>query len=211
MPTRKNYLKKNVKKTKIFRRKSKKINNKHKHKRTHKKNSYKKRHHKKSKRAKILIGGGKWFTYDELPEYNKDDGCPLCLESFSTTPNQPIYKTSCNHYFHNNCLNIYCEDYPERHATDEEPYPEAICPICKKKLGYDAMDVYAFAENSLDANLSRSVRTLYNAQEHNEPFDGNQHDDNDENNPPIRVEARRIEDDDDQDHHDGQHGDSDEE
>jgi hypothetical protein len=189
MPTRKNHLKKYTKKTSLFRRKNnkkktRKTNNKRKHKKSHKK-AYKKQHYKKTKRSKnkMIVGGGEWLTDEELPEYNKDDICVLCQEKFSETPDKAIYKTDCNHNFHNNCLNDYCVDYIKRYKTDENPYPEAICPICKKDLGYDAMDVYAFAEKSLDTKLNPNVKKIYDAQE---------------NNPPNRIEARRIEDDEDE-------------
>ena len=70
------------------------------------------------------------------PEYNSDDICPICQDIFGITT--AVYKTDCNHIFHNNCLLKTCE-------SQEIPK----CPVCRHELGYDCIDVWAFKENAL--------------------------------------------------------------
>lgn len=77
----------------------------------------------------------------ELNQYNPDDMCSICHENYGTT--QAIYKTPCNHIFHNNCLNEYCEMYEG----------DVVCPICRSNLGDSCMDVWAFKEQSLSDQL----------------------------------------------------------
>jgi hypothetical protein len=67
-------------------------------------------------------------------QYNPDDICSICHENYGTS--QAIYKTPCNHVFHNNCLNQYCEMYEGN----------IVCPICRSDLGDSCMDVWAFKE-----------------------------------------------------------------
>jgi len=70
-------------------------------------------------------------------QYNPDDICSICHENYGTS--QAIYKTPCNHVFHNNCLNQYCEMYEGN----------IVCPICRSDLGDSCMDVWAFKEMAL--------------------------------------------------------------
>ncbi len=84
------------------------------------------------------------------PEYNPEDICPICHERYGITTG--IYKTECNHIFHNNCLNEWCE-----RTTDTE------CPICRKKLEYSCTDVWAFKEGAMENSDDRPL------------FDGNRH------------------------------------
>jgi hypothetical protein len=73
-------------------------------------------------------GSGKTFkTYKEMPE---EDFCPICHETYSDTKNLVIFKTTCGHTMHNNCLNIYCNKHME----------ETVCPICRSPLQSDDVD-----------------------------------------------------------------------
>ena len=73
----------------------------------------------------------------DVTEYNKNDLCPICLEDYGTE--QAIFKTPCNHMFHNNCLNKYCE----------RNQGNVVCPVCRSDIGHSCMDVWAFKEKAL--------------------------------------------------------------
>ena len=79
----------------------------------------------------------------DLSQYNPDDICPICHENYGTT--KGIYKTECNHIFHNDCLNEYCE----------LKRGKITCPICRSDVGDACMAVWAFKEKALgdDDNL----------------------------------------------------------
>jgi hypothetical protein len=89
-------------------------------------------------------------------EYDANDDCPICYENLGVT--KGIYKTSCGHIFHNNCLLDYCES---RNGEIE-------CPICRSNLEYECMNVWAFKHMSLDAstafNGNQHVLDIYNNQ-----------------------------------------------
>jgi hypothetical protein len=77
------------------------------------------------------------MSWIDKNQYDPDEICPICYEKYGTT--QGIYKTNCNHIFHNNCLNEYCE-----HNNGE-----IVCPICRADVGYTCTDVWAFKEQLL--------------------------------------------------------------
>ena len=95
---------------------------------------------KKSKKSKG--GDGDWVNVKNVVG---KDICPICLESFQENPTKAIYKTSCGHVFHNNCLDEFCEI--KQGKTE--------CPICRKPLlsdekqVFDCIDVYAFKHKIL--------------------------------------------------------------
>ena len=138
----------------------------------HKRKSNKKRRHgrKTTKRnkhvkkfrtmrnKKYMRGGGNWIDGDTLPE---DEICSICLQKFSETPEQAVYKTNCGHVFHNNCLNNTC-------VSNEKAGRDLVCPLCRKELqtddGEQCMDVWAFANKALGSNLDSKNRAIYDAQ-----------------------------------------------
>ena len=131
----------------------------HKSRKMRHKSSRKMRH--KSRKMRMRRGGGKWVNKDH-PDLANQSTCPICLDEFSDTPNKAIYKASCGHLFHNNCLLEHCD---ARHGN-------ADCPICRANLGTDCMDVYAFKEKAIDNPEGRplfdgdeEVLKIYNEQE----------------------------------------------
>ena len=119
------------------------------------------KHVKKSKRMqnkKYMRGGGNWIDGDTLPE---DEICSVCLEKFSKTPEQAVYKTNCGHLFHNNCLNKSC-------LADEKARRNLLCPLCRRELqtddGQQCTDVWAFANKALGSNLDPKNKIIYDAQ-----------------------------------------------
>jgi len=97
-----------------------------------------------------------WLDKDE---YTPDDLCTICHDTYGTS--QAIYKTNCNHNFHNNCLNEYCETYSG----------EVVCPVCRSDIEYGCMDVWAFKEKALGNprgeplfNGNEHVTAIYNEQ-----------------------------------------------
>lgn len=73
----------------------------------------------------------------DVAEYNKDDLCPICHEIYGIE--HAIFKTPCNHMFHNNCLDQYCETYEGN----------VQCPVCRSNIGNSCMSVWAFKTKSL--------------------------------------------------------------
>jgi hypothetical protein len=91
------------------------------------------------------------MTMIDSSQYDPDDICPICHDNYGTT--KGIYKTECNHIFHNDCLNEYCE---LKHG-------EISCPICRGDVGDACMAVWAFKEKALGNPMSGPL------------FNGNQH------------------------------------
>jgi hypothetical protein len=85
----------------------------------------------------------------EPSEYNPTDICSICHDDFGTQ--QAIYKTPCNHIFHNNCLNDYCENAGSIFASeDDEQMFMLPCPMCRANLDENVCnDVWAFEEHAL--------------------------------------------------------------
>jgi hypothetical protein len=109
------------------------------------------------RRNKKYLGGGDWIVNDNLPD---EDICPICHEKFSETPEQAIYKTDCNHVFHNNCLNEIC-------IRSETGGVKPTCPICRKELDLnECTDMWAFKEGVLDTDgLKPEIKEIYDNQE----------------------------------------------
>jgi hypothetical protein len=84
-------------------------------------------------------------------EYKEHELCSICQEIYGTT--QAIFKTKCNHNFHNNCLNDYCE-----HKKGK-----ILCPVCRANIEDSCMDVWAFKNKAL-GNISGEQ--LFNGKEH---------------------------------------------
>jgi hypothetical protein len=84
-------------------------------------------------------------------EYDPSETCPICLHEYGTS--QAIFKTRCNHVFHNNCLNEYCDTHRGN----------IKCPICRSDIGYACTDVWTFKEKLL-GNPDGSP--LFNGNEH---------------------------------------------
>jgi len=93
-----------------------------------------------------------------LDEYNHDDICTICQEQYGK--NKAIYKTPCNHFFHNNCLNDYCET---------TIHGQIVCPVCRKKIEHACMDVWAFKEKAMDTDTFKNhhVNSIYLNQNEN--------------------------------------------
>ena len=91
------------------------------------------------------------MSWVDPSQYDPDDHCPICHEDYGIA--QAIYKTPCNHLFHNNCLQDYCL------IRDDN----ITCPACRSNVEYACMDVWAF-----------KTKTLGNPYG-NELFHGNQH------------------------------------
>lgn len=87
-----------------------------------------------------------------VEDYDSNDICPICHENYGTI--QAIFKTPCNHLFHNNCLNDYCETYQGN----------VVCPVCRSDLNYSCTDVWAFKEQALMDSENRPL-----------PFQENEH------------------------------------
>lgn len=83
-------------------------------------------------------------------EYNPSDICPICHEEYGTTTG--IYKTDCNHIFHNDCLYEYCK-----------LKAQIECPICRSDLENACDDVFAFKRFALG---SPSGEPLFNGNQH---------------------------------------------
>ncbi len=95
--------------------------------------------------------------WQDVDKYNPKDKCSICYEEYGTT--QAIYKTPCNHMFHNNCLNEYCEHHEG----------EIVCPLCRADIEYTCMDVWAFKNKSLGSQKgiifdNEHVDKIYNSQ-----------------------------------------------
>ena len=87
----------------------------------------------------------------DVTEYNPKDECPICHEDFGTE--QAIYKTPCNHIFHNNCLNTYCEAYNGN----------VLCPMCRQDIEYSCMDIWAFKNKSLGDSKNPNNAPSFNS------------------------------------------------
>ena len=80
-------------------------------------------------------GGRPWVTYADA---DRNDICVLCNNKFYDTPEKAIYKTNCDHLFHNDCLNKLCE----------ENNGDLMCPTCHQD-NIDCMDIWAFKNKRL--------------------------------------------------------------
>lgn len=95
----------------------------------------------------------------DITKYNKNDLCPICHEDYGTE--LAIYKTPCNHMFHNNCLNQYCE-----HKNGD-----IVCPVCRSDIDSSCIDVWAYKKKDLsnpDGTPlfdNEHVYEIYNSQE----------------------------------------------
>lgn len=113
------------------------------------------------------------YTYNKMSwidpsQYDPNDICPICHDNYGTT--QAIYKTPCNHIFHNDCLYGYCE------AQEGE----IVCPVCRSDIEYTCMDVWGFKKNALGNPRGEPL------------FNGNQHILAIYNNEPPVQGGRRI-------------------
>jgi len=90
---------------------------------------------------------GKWVSPEH---YNPRDICSICQEDLGTQ--QAIYKTPCNHFFHNNCIDQYCNI--EGKIDQETGQFTLSCPICRSKWNENVCnDVWAFQEKALGQPL----------------------------------------------------------
>lgn len=99
------------------------------------------------------------MSWIEPSQYDPNDICPICHDNYGTT--KAIYKTVCNHIFHNDCLNEYCEIQQG----------EIVCPVCRADVEYACMDVWSFKNNSLGNprgeplfNGNKHILAIYNNQ-----------------------------------------------
>ena len=90
---------------------------------------------RKNKYVKKQKAGGEWLTYGNV---DRNDICQICNQKFYDTPDKAIYKTNCNHLFHNSCLNNLCE----------ENNGDLTCPTCHQD-NIDCMSIWAFEKQAL--------------------------------------------------------------
>jgi len=141
----------------------------------------------RTRRNKKYSGGGKWINNKTL----SDDECPICLNKFSETPELAVYKTDCNHIFHNNCLNRTC-------ITAERAGNDLVCPVCRAGLETEdtrqCTDVWTFRNKRLSTGrLDADNRDIYDKQP--------EVDENDNeiiNEIPVVRQVRRIYDEEDE-------------
>lgn len=88
-------------------------------------------------------------SWVDINDYDPNEICPICTENFGRV--KAIYKTPCNHMFHNNCLLNYCESKKGI----------ITCPICRKNLDDSCLDVWNFKEHNLG---SIDGRPLFNSE-----------------------------------------------
>ena len=96
-----------------------------------------------------------WIGPDE---YNQEEQCSICLEKYGVA--KAIYRTTCNHIFHNDCLDDYCEI---KQGIIE-------CPMCRTNVGELCNNVSAFKSKSLGSptkgeptfNENQHVLNIYN-------------------------------------------------
>jgi general secretion pathway protein D len=92
------------------------------------------------------------FKYDTLPEQDKELSCALCLDSFSEleTDDQfkEIFKTSCSHYFHLDCIN----EFKKNGKND--------CPICSHALDKTLAEIEIVDINFETITLGSLVKLL---------------------------------------------------
>lgn len=94
-----------------------------------------------------------YVTNDEIPE----DDCSICLETLKD-PLKAVFKLVCGHFFHNNCLEDYCN----------LKYPNTTCPLCRTQFDDNKCNFfYAFKHKALympEKYLPREVLDIYNLQ-----------------------------------------------
>lgn len=93
-----------------------------------------------------------YINQSEVPK----DKCAICFETLKD-PSKADYRLTCGHIFHNNCLNLLCEN----------SYPIIKCPICRTKQDKNECNqFYAFKERVLDENyvnsLPKDIQNIYN-------------------------------------------------
>lgn len=131
-------------------------------KRTHRTNKKYKRNKKTRKsrnirKSKRIIGGeidslahGTWITSDKIVD--AEEMCPICINTFSSTPNCAIFIAPCSHKFHNNCLVRYCAEEIKKKVYTP------TCPVCRQSLGFGNIDVNNFKNKYLEAPIINSWR-----------------------------------------------------
>jgi hypothetical protein len=84
----------------------------------------------------------------EPSQYDADDDCPICLESFDALTKkgrrQVIMQFDCGHKFHNNCVHLLC-------SSSGRPL---TCPLCRAEIDENdiCMSAYAFKKRAMDLN-----------------------------------------------------------
>ena len=140
-----------------------------------------------NKRGGVKVNGSVpvWNDYETLIEQGKitdDADCPLCLQKFTDTRDQAIYRSGCcKVLFHNDCLLSMCErkDREDKVQTQRriagQEFRDIItnCPICRfDNIDSECTDVYAFRRKELgDPNdapvftkLSKHIIDIYKNQ-----------------------------------------------
>lgn len=67
-----------------------------------------------------------WVSYFRYYVLDKPEICPICLEEFANTPDQPELLIKCGHKFHKECLNGYEESILRSNIK-----PKHKCPSCR--------------------------------------------------------------------------------
>lgn len=85
-------------------------------------------------------------TWIEPDEYDEHEECAICQDSLGQE--QAIFKLSCGHTFHNNCLVNWCE----------AKQGVITCPLCRVPVDSDVCNsVWSFQENVLDVSSIRNL------------------------------------------------------
>lgn len=90
-----------------------------------------------------LIEKANTFDYNRDQINLQNSGCSICLENINISPQEHtnyVYKTSCNHIYHSECLNEWIQMC---HANNNV----ASCPMCRiniYKFNYNPNDLYTF-------------------------------------------------------------------
>jgi len=102
---------------------------------------------------------GLYVAQDGVPE----DDCGIYSDSLKD-PKKAVYKLGCGHFFHNNCLDEYCN------VEAEKANPDTKCPICRTPFNPNECNTfYAFKEKLFDDqsvnDLPEEVKEIYEKQE----------------------------------------------
>jgi hypothetical protein len=98
---------------------------------------------KNNRRRRNMRGGETQnSSWVDPPEVDTTEECPICSQAFDSQ--HAVYKTSCGHLFHNDCLNQWCETSYDRGS-------ELTCPTCRANIqDEDCPNIWAFKNKALE-------------------------------------------------------------
>jgi hypothetical protein len=168
---------------KLFRKKlSKKIINKRKrHNTKRKKRSANRVTKKPNNTTRNKRGSGEkdimsFIKKEDIPTVvSKQPICQFCNQSFKIPSksdtgvgDDAIYKTSCGHIFHVNCLEHQCRKMLNQNKgnTTITDFIHPKCPVCGSNISHDCISVEAFKEKYLDTDdLDTYLMNIYESQQ----------------------------------------------